>query len=564
MAPVAAEEGFGAGGGMVAESLTAAAAESSASGPKLAPPALAAGGKQTAAEQQQAFNPYQVLNVNRKATATEIRRAFKTLATRLHPDKGGDEHAFAAVRRAHDVLSDSEKRRMYDETGKVEKTPDEELLDSFGGGAYRDRMERRRQEEERESMADALTVRQDAESHSHTARFEAFMRSRGDAIKSAVTDSDIVETFGVDSSGYVAVPLPRVKCCQATVTRLGKPVEVVKMSFEELPAQLEYGQVLVTMLAAPISTTDLITCQVGSAVPMGGPRGGEAPAPPFAAGWDAVCTVGPGCTRLREGDWALPLAHPSGPLGTWRPLAVLREKDLIKIPKEWMAPELAASWRSLCCAYRLLEDAADVLPGCWVALNAANSTVGRVVIQLCKMLRLHTVAVIRKSDNYESLAQSLTDLGADLVLPDEGSIKHALETNKSYARLKLTLDGVGGYSAVRLAESLCEGGSLVVYACASAKPPTFAWHQWVCRDLHVRGFSLAQWVDNNRDKLLPMLEQLAKLVNTGKIDIPYTEYDMATEFTEALEHACEERRNTKIILRWDQNAIVDMDMQTVE
>ena len=34
------------------------------------------------------------------------------------------------------MLSSDSKRKQYDATGKVEKTPDEELLDTFGGGAW--------------------------------------------------------------------------------------------------------------------------------------------------------------------------------------------------------------------------------------------------------------------------------------------------------------------------------------------------------------------------------------------------------------------------------------------
>jgi hypothetical protein len=65
----------------------------------------------------------------------QIRRAYRNLITKEHPDKGGDPEKFALIQRAYDVLSSDAKRRQYDTTGKAEKTADEELLDSFGGGA---------------------------------------------------------------------------------------------------------------------------------------------------------------------------------------------------------------------------------------------------------------------------------------------------------------------------------------------------------------------------------------------------------------------------------------------
>lgn len=61
-----------------------------------------------------------------KATAdlAAIKRAFKNLALSNHPDQGGNDEAFQAIRHAYDVLVDPERRRRYDETGDAsEKAP---------------------------------------------------------------------------------------------------------------------------------------------------------------------------------------------------------------------------------------------------------------------------------------------------------------------------------------------------------------------------------------------------------------------------------------------------------
>jgi molecular chaperone DnaJ len=59
--------------------------------------------------------------VSRDATAEDIKRAYKLLALRYHPDKSGGDaaavEAFQRVRNAFGVLSDERKRRYYDETG---------------------------------------------------------------------------------------------------------------------------------------------------------------------------------------------------------------------------------------------------------------------------------------------------------------------------------------------------------------------------------------------------------------------------------------------------------------
>ena len=59
---------------------------------------------------------YEVLGVPRDAGADEIKRAYRQLARRYHPDISGDERgsAFLEVSRAYEVLNDPERRRSYD------------------------------------------------------------------------------------------------------------------------------------------------------------------------------------------------------------------------------------------------------------------------------------------------------------------------------------------------------------------------------------------------------------------------------------------------------------------
>lgn len=65
---------------------------------------------------------YQVLGVKRDAPADAIKKAFRKLAVKYHPDKAGDnkaaEEKFKQVNEAYDVLSDPEKRKKYDALGE--------------------------------------------------------------------------------------------------------------------------------------------------------------------------------------------------------------------------------------------------------------------------------------------------------------------------------------------------------------------------------------------------------------------------------------------------------------
>ena len=68
-------------------------------------------------------NLYDRLGVPQNASDVAIKKAYRALSAFYHPDvKGtGNNKMFAAIKEAYDILSDKEKRAMYDETGCVEE-----------------------------------------------------------------------------------------------------------------------------------------------------------------------------------------------------------------------------------------------------------------------------------------------------------------------------------------------------------------------------------------------------------------------------------------------------------
>ena len=58
---------------------------------------------------------YDVLGVERNASDEEIKKAFRKLAVKYHPDRGGDEAKFKEISEAYETLSNPEKRKQYDQ-----------------------------------------------------------------------------------------------------------------------------------------------------------------------------------------------------------------------------------------------------------------------------------------------------------------------------------------------------------------------------------------------------------------------------------------------------------------
>ena len=63
-------------------------------------------------------NYYDTLGIKKDASADEVKKAFRRLARKHHPDAGGDEEKFKEINEAYEVLSDKEKRSQYDQYGQ--------------------------------------------------------------------------------------------------------------------------------------------------------------------------------------------------------------------------------------------------------------------------------------------------------------------------------------------------------------------------------------------------------------------------------------------------------------
>src|SRR5678815_4593025 len=88
-----------------------------------------------------ALDLYQRLGLKRGASEAEIKKAYRSLAKQLHPDRNQDNpkaaERFAQVTSAYDLLSDKDKRARYDR-GEIDEEGNPKMpfgSGGFGGGA---------------------------------------------------------------------------------------------------------------------------------------------------------------------------------------------------------------------------------------------------------------------------------------------------------------------------------------------------------------------------------------------------------------------------------------------
>ena len=85
---------------------------------------------------------YEILEVTREETADGIKKSYRRLAVKYHPDKNpGDRHAeekFKELGEAYEALSDPQKRAAYDQFGHAAFDPRQRARGGAGAGGFHD------------------------------------------------------------------------------------------------------------------------------------------------------------------------------------------------------------------------------------------------------------------------------------------------------------------------------------------------------------------------------------------------------------------------------------------
>jgi trans-2-enoyl-CoA reductase len=317
----------------------------------------------------------------------------------------------------------------------------------------------------------------------------------------------------------------------------GNPADVLRIETRLWPTP-GADEVAVKMRAAPINPADLN--QIEGKYPVRP----ELPATPGFEGAGVVVELGGNVRGLTTGALVI-LPHN---VGTWRDAVAVKADDLVVVP-DGIEPVQAAMLKiNPLTAWRLLQDYVDLQKGDWLIQNAANSAAGRDVIQIAHELGYKTVNVVRRAEVIDELLAE----GGDVVLVDGDKLREEVKSATGGASIRLGLNSVGGDSALRLANCLASGGTLVSFGAMSLQPLKIPTGLLIFKDLRFRGIWINKWYDNaSPSERMETFRPIFDMARRGLLKTQVEKAYPLSEIKAAVAQASQGKRSGKIIFEFE-------------
>lgn len=319
-------------------------------------------------------------------------------------------------------------------------------------------------------------------------------------------------------------------------SQCGQPEDVLEVATAPAREPGE-GEVLVRMLAAPINPADINFIQ--------GVYGLKPTLPDSPAGLEGCgIVVESNSPGYDVGDQVIMLNG----VGSWSRFLTAPAERFLKLNAKVDPTQAAMLKVNPLTAYRMLTGYVDLKPGDWIVQNAANSGVGRCIIQIARRLGVHTINFVRRPDE---LRDELSALGADVVVGEEEEdvVKKTLALLGG-ARPVLASNAVGGESALRLMDMLAPGGSMVTYGAMSKKSIKVPNGFLIFKGLQLKGLWVTQWLRQaSRAEIEKAYSRLAGWMAAGELAQAVDSEYRIDQVREAAARAQEEYRHGKIVLR---------------
>ena len=297
------------------------------------------------------------------------------------------------------------------------------------------------------------------------------------------------------------------------------------------------GEVAVEIEAAPVNGADVLFALGWFGVYP------DVPAEMGAEGVGRVVEVGEHVDSALVGQRVAIL--PSFRFGTWATRTVVPARNVVPVPEDADALQLAMLSVNPATAYALLHDYVELKPGDWVGLNLANSAVGHYVIALARRAGFKTLAVVRR----EEAAEQVRRLGADLVVLDGADLGQRVGQALGEAKLRVLFEGTGDpEQTAQLVSAVEDGGTVVAFSSVTGQSPVVPLADLIYRGVSLRSFFILSWLRNTpREQLERVYGELSQLIAEGVISTAVQATYPLEDYRKALHDAQTTGRAGKVL-----------------
>ena len=320
-------------------------------------------------------------------------------------------------------------------------------------------------------------------------------------------------------------------------TDYGDPTKVLALRDDAPEPEAGAGQVVIEMEAAVVQAADARTVLGAEGFRKKLPR------TPGYEGVGRICAVGSGVTGLEIGTRVF---APLG-AGTYRERVAVDAEGLMLAP-EGDAVQVALLSLTPATALLMLHDFVKLAPDDWVVQNAANSPVGRMVIQIASELKVRVVNVVKSS----AVIGELKEMGAGAVLLDTEDLRDRVMAVTQGGPIRLAIDAVGGVATARIASCLENEGVIVNYGAMSGEPCHLPSELLSGRGIRLCGIHPSRQLERHTpDERKAVYARIGELLAARRLRARVGATYELSQAIEALRHAQQtgDKRHGKVVIR---------------
>jgi len=319
---------------------------------------------------------------------------------------------------------------------------------------------------------------------------------------------------------------------RAAYSRFGTPKQVLVVEEVKRP-EPGPGQVLVRMVLSPVHNHDLMT--------IAGQYGFK-PQLPAGAGTEAVGVVealGEGVTHLQVGQRVA-----GGAQETWAEFYLADARRVIPVPDS-VDDATACQLVSMPLSAKMLLDTLGVEAGQWIALNAANGAVGKLMAKYGAALGIKVLGLVRRAE----AVQELADIGFDTVVATQGDgWQDKVRSITGGEPIVRGIESLGGEGAAQLLSILSDGAELISFGAMTGRPLKISAADLLFRGITVKGF----WGSNppvKPERIGVLLGELIADAAAGRLKMEIEASYPIAEVATAVAASDEPGRKGKIAIR---------------